>query len=267
MVSVVHSGTIYGIEPIPVRVEAHVSPGLPSFQIVGLAEGAVRESRLRVQNALRQSGFQLPKGKISVNLGPAEIPKAGTLLDLPIAVAILLASNQVPTTWTQDIAFVGELALSGAVTGGRGILAITSLYESENWERVVLPKAAQKECSLLDSTRLVTIQSLAEWASLMSTGHLSSIQGEKEEERLEVNPIRNPSHFPVNFSAVHGQENAKRAVALAVVGQHNLLMSGPPGCGKSMKILLQFQHVQFVYDFEVLRSCGQMGALCKIQIN
>ena len=105
--------------------------GLPSFQIVGLAEGAVRESRLRVQNALKQSGFQLPKGKISVNLGPAEIPKSGTLLDLPIAIAILLASKQVPQSWCSGTAFVGELAFNGEVRGGRGILAIASLYERE----------------------------------------------------------------------------------------------------------------------------------------
>ena len=120
MVSVVQSGTIFGVEPIPVRVEAHISVGLPSFQIVGLAEGAVRESRLRVQNALKQSGFQLPKGKISVNLGPAEIPKSGTLLDLPIAIAILLASKQVPQSWCSGTAFVGELAFNGEVRAAGG---------------------------------------------------------------------------------------------------------------------------------------------------
>ncbi len=220
----IHTQALSGITPIPVSVEVHISSGLPALSIVGLPEAAVRESKDRVRAAIINSGFEFPARRITVNLAPADLPKEGGRYDLPIAIGILAASQQIPTDALDSFEFHGELALSGELRHVTGALPVT-LGARERNLRLILPLAS------------ASIAALIEDAEIYQAGHLLDIcryfhqQGDLARPVASLNPIATPEN---DMSDVRGQHRARRALEIAAAGRHNMLMIGPPGTGKTM---------------------------------
>ncbi|HET9252781.1 MAG TPA: YifB family Mg chelatase-like AAA ATPase [Candidatus Eisenbacteria bacterium] len=226
MLARVRSCATLGIEGFLVEVEADLGAGLPTFTIVGLPDAAVRESRERVLAAIRNSGFEFPARKITINLAPAHVRKEGGRFDLPIAVAVLLASGQIPRgePVTEGV-FVGELALDGSVRGVRGILAVLAAARREGVEPVWLPRENAPEARALPGLAVQPIASLHE------------LRGDGFEAPPAAAPPREtpPPGEPVpDLADVRGQGLARRALEIAAAGGHNLLLVGPPGAGKTM---------------------------------
>lgn len=208
-----------------VFVEVHVGPGLPGLAIVGLVETAVKESRDRVRAALQNSGFTMPDRRIVVSLAPADLPKAGSRYDLAIALGILCASGQLPREPLSDCEFIGELALSGELRAVPGVLPVVMGAVGAR-RRIVIPAAAEAEAGLLDSERVLVADHLAAVAAYMrGEKTLAAARAPKAADRQRNSP---------DLRDVVGQAFARRALEIAASGGHHLLLSGPPGTGKSM---------------------------------
>lgn len=214
-----------GLEAPLVTVEVHLANGLPAFAIVGLPEKAVQESRERVRCALINSGLEYPARRVTVNLAPADLPKEGGRFDLAIAVGILIASGQLPEQVAKGAEFVGELTLSGEVRPVKGLLPLAFATRKAG-HRLYLPSANYFEASL------------ASGLELLPTGHLLQLVEHflagKALEPPELPALTQPSADPLDLCDIRGQEQGKRALLIAAAGGHNLLLSGPPGTGKSM---------------------------------
>jgi magnesium chelatase family protein len=225
--SVVNSRTLVGVTAIPVAVEVHLAGGLPSLSIVGMPETAVRESKDRVRSAIQNSGYEFPARKITVNLAPADLPKSGGRFDLPIALGVLAASDQLDPLLLADKEFVGELALSGELRPITGALP-TAVAVRDAGRALVVPRDNAAEASLVSDSSVYCCDSL-----LALCNHLAITE---EMEALKVTAPASPIEGDIgpDLSEVRGQHLARRALEVAASGGHNLLMVGPPGTGKSM---------------------------------
>ncbi|MFK7828248.1 MAG: YifB family Mg chelatase-like AAA ATPase [Congregibacter sp.] len=213
-----------GLDAPLVRVEVHLSNGLPAFAVVGMPETAVRESKDRVRSALLNSHFEFPDRRITVNLAPADLPKGGGRFDLPIALGLLSASGQLPADTLLASECIGELALDGTLRPVRGAVA-ASIAATRDGRRVVLPPESAQACAAVPDCRLVAAPDLlALCAVLRGRADTPSI-------RSKVPVVGDPR---VDLAEVVGQESARRALEIAAAGGHNLLMQGPPGTGKSL---------------------------------
>lgn len=222
--ALVTSRALVGLDAPLVRVEVHLANGLPAFNLVGMPETAVKESRDRVRSALITAGFEFPARRITVNLSPADLPKEGGRYDLPIALGILVASQQLPQTCLDKREFIGELALNGELREVAGVLP-TALAAAAAGNFLVVPAANINEAGLVPNLQAGGAQHLLEVAAAL-TQHSNFIAPQPT-----INS--NTTNYP-DLLEVKGQQAAKRALTLAAAGQHNLLFSGPPGSGKTL---------------------------------
>ena len=226
----VRSASVYGIEAMLINVEADVSDGLPLFNMVGYLASEVKEAKDRVRTALKNSNFALRPKHITVNLSPADVRKAGTAFDLPIAMACLAASEILPQEKFDNMLIVGELSLDGKINRISGVLPICIAAKEAGIDTVVVPKGNAKEGAVVSGIAVIGVETLNELIEyILEVRDLEPETGGIEEE------LKNAAVFiREDFSEIAGQEAARRAAEIAVSGQHNLLLSGPPGSGKTM---------------------------------
>lgn len=223
------SAALVGIDAVPVTVETDIAPGLPKFSVVGLPDTAVQESRERVRAALKNSGFTFPRTRLTVNLAPANVKKEGPRYDLAIAVSILLGTGNVSldATALERALFVGELALDGTVRGVTGVISIALLARALGLRRLYLPHGNAPEAALVPGIEIVPVPNLVALVEVCTRGELLPLWTAAPETST-------PEAYDIDFAHIRGQAHTKRALEIAAAGGHNILMTGPPGAGKTL---------------------------------
>ena len=226
MLSIIKSSTLVGIEGIIVKVEVDITNGIPSFNIVGLAGTSIKESRERVKSAILNSGYKFPNSRIVVNLSPADMKKEGAYFDLPISIGILRSLIKEDDKYMDESVFIGELSLDGKLRKVKGILSIVINAKNKGIKRIFLPKENEREALFIKGIDIIPINNLSECISFINK-EIDILSSKRE-------IIRNKEEYDEDFSDIKGNYFVKRGAEIAAAGNHNFLMIGPPGSGKTM---------------------------------
>ena len=232
MYSKVISGTLIGTDAEEISVETDVSFGFPSFAIVGLPDTSIRESKDRVRIAIGNSGVTFPDRRVTVNLSPAGVRKEGTHFDLAVAVGVLVSSGEIEENAVQGTAFIGELALDGKVNSIKGALPLMLGLREKGINKIVIPAGNRIEGSMVDNMEVYCTESLSELLSFLK-GDIS-LEKVQFKEYIDNSTLAGNHGDYTDFCDVYGHENAKRAFQISAAGMHNILLSGPPGAGKTL---------------------------------
>lgn len=224
-----YGSAVYGIHATTITIEVNVFPGV-RFSLVGLPDNAVKESHQRIESALREVGYKIPGKKIIVNMAPADIRKEGSAYDLPLAIGILTATEQIHCEELHKYMIMGELSLDGSLVPIKGVLPMAIQAREEGFDGLILPKANAREAAVVNKLKVYGAESIREVIGFLK-GDLS-ISPTEVDTRAEFYAHLNK--FPHDFADVKGQENVKRALEIAAAGGHNIIMIGPPGAGKTM---------------------------------
>jgi len=224
-----YASAVHGINAVTVTVEADVTKGI-KFLLVGLPDNAVKESQQRIESALRLTGYKWPKQKIVINMAPADIRKEGSAYDLPLAVAVLAASEQIKADKLDKYVMMGELSLDGTLQPVKGVLPIAVNARKEGFEGFIVPKQNAREAAVVDRLKIYGAENISEVIAFLN----DELELEQTIVDTRAEFFARSSHSDVDFSDVKGQENVKRALEIAAAGGHNIILIGPPGSGKTM---------------------------------